>query len=248
MTAPIGVSVVVPVFNEVESLPILWGDLEAVLPTLGLAAEVIFVDDGSTDGGTEVLRDIVKRAPHTRLRRLARNSGLTAAFHAGFQVARGRVIVTMDSDLQTDPRDIATLLAHLDGFDAACGWRQRRRDPWLKRVSSRIANGVRDAVTGDTVHDSASSFRALRRECVPAIPPYHGMHRFVPTLLRLAGYRVIEVPVRHYPRRFGRSKYGVRNRARRTFEDLLAVRWMMARGLHYQMIEEDGGGPPVVDK
>lgn len=243
MSAAVEISVIVPVYNEVESLPVLWEELGAVLRAIETPSEVIFVDDGSTDGSTEILRDIVKRVPGTRLRRLATNTGLTAAFHAGFEAARGRILATLDSDLQNDPRDIATLLAHLEGADAAVGWRPRRHDPWLKRVSSRVANAVRNAVTGDRVRDSACSLRVMRRECAAAIPPFSGMHRFVPTLLRLAGFRVVEVPVHHRPRRFGRSKYGVRNRVWVAFEDLLAVRWMMRRRLAYEVAEESGTEP-----
>ncbi|MBI4610656.1 MAG: glycosyltransferase family 2 protein [Candidatus Rokubacteria bacterium] len=242
MRAAVELSVILPVYNEAESVPALWRELEEVLPTLAQSAEVIFVDDGSTDGSAEAIRAIVKQDPRARLVRLAANAGLTAAFHAGFEAAQGRTIVTMDSDLQSDPRDIARLLAHLGNYDAAVGWRQRRHDPWLKRVSSRIANAIRNAATAESVRDSACSLRAMRRECVDAIPPYNGMHRFVPTLLRMAGYRVVEVPVNHRPRRFGGSKYGIRNRAFRAFVDLLVVRWMMTRRLRYEVVEEDGAG------
>jgi glycosyltransferase involved in cell wall biosynthesis len=209
-----------------------------VLGRLGRTAEVIFVDDGSTDESAEIIRDFMTHDPRIRLIRFRANAGLTAAFDAGFRAARGRIVVTMDSDLQNDPGDIGPLVSHLERVDAAVGWRQVRHDSWLKRISSRIANGIRNAVTGDHVNDSACSLRAMRRECLAAIPAYNGMHRFVPTLLRTAGYRVREIPVRHRPRRFGRSKFGVRNRALRAFLDLLAVRWMMRRRLDYTILEE----------
>ncbi|MFQ5899178.1 MAG: glycosyltransferase family 2 protein [Candidatus Methylomirabilia bacterium] len=235
------ISVILPVYNEAESLPILWQELTAVLLALGQPTEIIFVDDGSTDGSADLIRALVERDRRVRLIRFSANAGLTAAFHAGFKAARGQTIVTLDSDLQSDPRDIATLLICLDSADAAIGWRQTRRDPWAKRLSSRVANAIRNAVTGDYVRDSACSLRALRRDCLEAIPPFDGIHRFIPTLLRMAGYRVVEVPVTHRPRRFGRSKYGIRNRAVRAFVDLLAVRWMMARRLRYEIAEEVGG-------
>jgi dolichol-phosphate mannosyltransferase len=146
-------------------------------------------------------------------------------------------VATLDSDLQNDPRDLVPLLAALDHADAAVGWRQQRNDPWSKRISSRIANAVRNGLTREEVHDSACSLRVMRRECLSAVPPYNGMHRFVPTLLRRAGYRVVEVPVHHRPRRFGRSKFGIRNRALRGFVDLLAVRWMLQRALRYRARE-----------
>jgi dolichol-phosphate mannosyltransferase len=231
-------TVVLPVYNEAESLPWLWSELKEVLPSLASSAEVIFVDDGSTDGSAEIVRRLAKDDPRIRLLRFEANAGLSAAFYAGFQAARGQVIATMDSDLQTDPREIATLLAHLDGVDAVVGWRQIRRDAWLKRISSRLANAIRRSVTGDPVHDSASSLRVMRRQCVSAVPPYAGMHRFVPTLLKVAGFRVAEVPVHHRPRRYGYSKFGVRNRAWRAFLDLLAVRWMMRRRLRYAIVEQ----------
>jgi glycosyltransferase involved in cell wall biosynthesis len=181
------------------------------------------------------------REPRARLVRLDANTGLTAAFDAGYAASRGRIVVTLDADLQNDPRDIPRLLEALEDADAAVGWRRARHDSWLKRVSSRIGNGVRNRISGDHVRDSACSLRAMRRECLGALPPYNGLHRFVPTLLRTAGFRVVEVPVQHRPRRFGRSKYGVRNRAARGLVDLLAVTWMMRRALHYQAREIEAG-------
>ncbi len=238
MTSGPDLSIVLPVFNEAESLPILWEELVPVVKTLGLAVELIFVDDGSTDGGADFVRVIMATDPRVRLIRFAANSGLSAAFAAGLRAARGTVVVTMDSDLQSDPAEIPGLLAHLDRWDAACGWRRARRDPWLKRVSSRIANGVRAAVLGDRIRDSACSLRAMHRRCIGSLDPFQGFHRFIPGLLRQAGYRVIEVPVHHRPRRFGTSHYGVRNRAWRGVVDLLGVRWMQSRRLRYETVED----------
>lgn len=237
MSAPVDLSVIVPVLNEVENIPLFWDELDAALGQLGLAAEVIFVDDGSTDGSADAIRTVMTRDPRVRMLSFNTNAGLSAAFHAGYEAALGRVVATIDADLQDDPREFQALLAALEGADAAVGWRRERHDPWPKRISSRIANVIRDWLTGDFVKDSACSLRAMRRECLHAIPPYSGMHRFVPTLLRIAGYRVVEVPVRHRPRRFGRSKFGVRNRALQAFVDLLVVRWMIRRALHCQVEE-----------
>ena len=248
--APPELSVVLPVYNEVDSLAVLWSELAPVLDALGHPAEVIFVDDGSTDGSAAALRRIRDGDPRVRLVRLAANRGLSAAFAAGLAHARGRIVVTMDADLQSDPADIPALLASLGGADAACGWRRVRRDPWLKRISSRIANGVRTWVLGDDVRDSACSLRAMRRECLGALHPFHGFHRFIPTLLLQSGYRIVEVPVNHRPRRFGTSHYGVRNRAWRALVDLLGVRWLRSRQLRYEAAEEgrptpaSRGGPP----
>jgi dolichol-phosphate mannosyltransferase len=236
-------SVVIPLFNEEESLPPLWAELRPVLERLELAFEVVFVDDGSVDRSAEVVRGFRDADPRVRLVRLKTNSGETAATDAGFKAARGRRVVVMDADLQNDPRDIPTLLAHLDGWDAATGWRVTRADGdnVVRRVSSRIANAVRNRLTDETVRDSGCTFRAFRRECLRELVLYRGLHRFIPTLLKMRGYRVIEVPVRHRPRRFGRSKYGVLNRAAVVFADLLAIRWMNARFLRYEVVEDVGG-------
>jgi dolichol-phosphate mannosyltransferase len=226
-------SVILPVFNEAESLPILWQELSAVLGANWTDVEVIFVDDASTDGSGEWLRDLVRKDARARYVRLARHAGLTAALDAGYRRARAPILVTLDSDLQSNPADIPALVAALSGADAAVGSRVRRGDPLVKRWSSKIANGVRNAITREHVRDSACTLRAIRRECRPALLPYDGLHRFVPTLLRMAGHRVVEVPVVHRPRRFGTSKFGIRRRAVRGFRDLLVIRWMQLRALRY---------------
>jgi dolichol-phosphate mannosyltransferase len=234
-------SIVLPVFNEAQSLPVLWEELQAVLKTVEKSAEVIVVDDGSTDSSVEFVRLAQATDARVRLIRLAQNRGLSSALAAGLRAVRGRIVVTLDSDLQSDPQDIPLLLAELDRWDAACGWRRDRRDPWLKRLSSRIANRVRAAVLADQVRDSACSLRAMHRRCVESLPFFDGFHRFVPALLRQAGYRVIVIPVHHRPRRFGISHYGVRNRAWRGVVDLFGVRWLQARRLHYEAREEPPG-------
>jgi glycosyltransferase involved in cell wall biosynthesis len=236
-------SIVVPVFDEEESLPLLWTELREVLDRLGLAFEVVFVDDGSRDLSAEIIRGFREADPRVRLVRLKENRGETAATDAGFKAARGQRIVVMDADLQNDPRDIPTLLSHLDHWDAATGWRVQRAqgDGLVRRVSSRIANQFRNWVSDESIHDSGCTFRAFRRECLRGLVLYRGFHRFIPTLLKMRGYRVIEVPVSHRPRRFGRSKYGVLNRAAVAFADLLAIRWMKARLLRYEVVEDVGG-------
>jgi dolichol-phosphate mannosyltransferase len=236
------VSVVIPVYDEEESLPLLWPELRGVLETSAVTFEVIFVDDGSRDRSPEIIREFVEADRRVRLLRLKANAGETAATDAGFKAARGRLVVVMDADLQNDPNDIPGLLSHLDRWDAATGWRVKRDDPVIRRISSRIANRVRNALSAETVQDSGCTFRAFRRECLRDLVLYRGFHRFLPTLLRLRGYRVIEVPVNHRPRRFGRSKYGIGNRALVGFQDLLVVRWMKDRTLHYDVAEDVGGG------
>ena len=231
-------SIVVPVHNEVESLPILWKELRDVLPALD-RPEVVFVDDGSTDGSESVIRGIVDSDERVYMVRLAEREGLSAAFDAGYHVARGELIVTLDADLQSDPHDIPRLLAARRDADAAVGWRQRRHDSVAKLVQSRIANAVRRRVLGDPFHDSACSLRVMSRACLAALPPYDGMHRFVPILLSMSGFRVVEVPLTHRPRRFGRSKFGLRNRAWRAFVDMLVVRWMRRRRLARHVSEPE---------
>jgi glycosyltransferase involved in cell wall biosynthesis len=236
-------SVVIPVFNEEDNLDPLWQELRPVLDRLGLAFEVVFVDDGSRDRSAEIIRGFRERDARVRLVRLKANAGETAANEAGFKVARGRWVVTMDADLQNDPADIPTLLSHLDRWDAVTGWRVDRAagDSIVRRVSSRIANGIRNRLSDESVQDSGCTFRAFRRECLRELTLYRGFHRFIPTLLRMRGYRVLEIPVNHRRRRFGESKYGVMNRAFVAFADLLAVRWMKSRLLRYEIAEDLGG-------
>jgi glycosyltransferase involved in cell wall biosynthesis len=236
-------SVVVPVYNEEENLEPLWQELAPVLESLGVAFEAIFVDDGSRDRSAEIIRGLREADPRVRLVRLKANAGETAANDAGFKAARGRWVVTMDADLQNDPRDIPGLLAHLDEWDAVTGWRVNRGagDSAVRRISSRVANRVRNALSAETIQDSGCTFRAFRRECLRGLVLYRGFHRFIPTLLRMRGYRVLEVPVNHRARRFGRSKYGILNRAFVAFADLLVVRWMKNRLLRYEIAEDLGG-------
>jgi glycosyltransferase involved in cell wall biosynthesis len=236
-------SVVIPVYNEEENLPPLWAELRAVLEGLHLSFEVVFVDDGSRDRSAEIVRAFREADPRARLVRLKANAGETAATDAGFKAAAGRHVVTMDADLQNDPADLPALLAALDTWDAATGWRVDRGagDTWVRRLSSRVANLIRNAISDETIHDSGCTYRAFRRECLRDLVLYRGFHRFIPTLLRMRGFRVIEVPVRNRPRRFGRSKYGIMNRAFVAFADLLVVRWMKSRLLRYEVAEDLGG-------
>jgi glycosyltransferase involved in cell wall biosynthesis len=242
------VSVVVPVYNEEESLEPLWAELRPVLEGLGQTFEVVFVDDGSHDRSAEIIRGFRERDARVRLVRLKANTGESAALDAGFKAARGQRVVSMDADLQNDPADIPRLLADLGRWDAVTGWRVNRAvgDSWIRCASSRIANRIRNRLSHESIQDSACTFRAFRRECLRSLVLYRGSHRFIPTLLRMRGYRVLEIPVNHRPRRFGQSKYGIGNRAVVAFVDLLAVRWMKSRQLRYE-VTEDLGGDPVRD-
>jgi glycosyltransferase involved in cell wall biosynthesis len=239
----VDLSVVIPVYNEEESLPHLWPELRAVLEPLGLRFEVVFVDDGSRDRSAELIRTFREGDPRARLVRLKVNAGETAATDAGFKASRGTWVVTMDADLQNDPHDIPMLISYLDRWDAVTGWRVKRDqgDSVSRRIPSRIANRVRNRLSDETIQDSGCTFRAFRRECLRGLVLYRGFHRFVPTLLRMRGHRVLEVPVNHRPRRFGRSKYGVLNRVLVATADLLVVRWMKRRWLRYEVAEDLGG-------
>lgn len=224
------VSVVVPVFNEEENLPILQSELRAALGELN--HEIIFVDDGSTDGSA----DKIERAPNVRILRFEKNTGQSAALYAGIKAARGRTIVMIDSDLQNDPADIPRLLAEVTGgADLVCGYRAKRKDKLGKRLTSRIANFVRSRFTKDYVRDTGCTLKAMRRECADALVPFKGMHRFIPALVRGAGYRLIEIPVNHRPRRFGQTKYGFGSRAWRATMDMFGVRWLLSRRLNYKI-------------
>jgi len=233
----VDISVVVPVYNEEENLPILIPQLSKVLDPLAKSYEMIFVDDGSTDASRRILKEMASADSKIRVLGLKENCGETAAGAAGLKEARGDIVITIDADLQNDPRDIPRMLKYLKEYDMVTGWREKREDSWVKRVTSRIANRIRNRLSGETIQDSGCTFRAYRRECLQDLKLYKGMHRFMPTLVRMEGYRVIEIPIAHHPRRFGVSKYTTWNRMWRAFVDLLAVRWMKSRHIRYEIEE-----------
>lgn len=232
-----GISVTIPLHNEEANLEPLRERLLRVLEPIGLPFEIILVDDGSTDGSAEVLRRFSAGDPRIRVIRLAVRSGQSAALDAGFRAVRYGLVVTMDADLQNDPEDIPALLAAVAEADVACGVRVKRHDNWVRKASSRIANRTRDWITGDRITDTGCSLKAYRTPYLRRLKMYTGMHRFLPTLLRLEGARVVEVPVRHHPRAAGRSKYGIGNRMFVGLRDCFAVRWMRDRHLHYRIEE-----------
>lgn len=227
----VDVSVVIPLLNEAENLESLHAQLDAALSGIYRTYEIIFVDDGSTDGSFEILQEIAARDPHVRVIQLRRNFGQTPAFSAGFDQARGEVIVTMDADLQNDPADIPMLLDKMDeGYDIVSGWRVRRQDQYLKRrLPSKIANALISYMTGVKLHDYGCSLKAYRREVVTNLHLYGEMHRFIPALASWMGVRVAEVPVNHRARRFGRSKYGL-SRVTRVILDLITVKFLLNYG------------------
>ena len=223
-------SVVIPVFNEEDNLEPLLKELEGVLAGLGRSYEVLCIDDCSTDRSLEVLKQLKATRPWLRILRHGVNSGESAAEATGFEHANGDIIITMDADQQNDPHDIPALLDSLkDDIVAVCGVRRKREDDWVKRLSSRTANVFRNWATGDRISDAGCTFRALRRQALREVLVFNGMHRFLPTMLRLQGYKVVEILVNHRPRVKGLSRYGVGNRVWRGMEDCFAMRWYRRR-------------------
>lgn len=226
-TAPVQISVLIPVFNEVENVAPLAAALLPALERLERSFEVVFINDGSTDGTERALKDLARADPRVRVINFRRNVGQTAAMMAGIDHARGAVIVPMDGDLQNDPEDIGPLVAKLDeGYDVVSGWRRDRQDAFARRtLPSRIANKLISAISGVHLNDYGCTLKAYRREMLQGFRLYGEMHRFVPIYARWQGARLTEMPVRHHPRRFGRSKYGL-ERIVKVLLDLLLVKFL----------------------
>ena len=233
------ISICVPVFNEAENIPLLHEAIVQVIDPAGISAEIILVDDGSTDASWREIEKLVDGDARVRGIKFKANRGETAASDAGLRAARGRFVMTMDADLQNDPKDIPKFLEALDrGFDCVCGTRvatRGRGDNFIRVASSRIANWVRNKLSNEQISDAGCTYRAFRRECVEKLKLYRGLHRFIPTLLKMEGFTVTEIPVRSNPRLHGQSKYGVWNRLFKSFHDLLAIRWMKSRMLGYEI-------------
>jgi len=232
-------SIVIPVYNERDNLVPLEEKLEEELSKLELSYEIILVDDGSVDGSPHIINAIKKHNPHLKLIRFGKNHGQSAAFAAGFKAATGKVFITLDADMQNNPADIPLLLEKMKDFDVVCGWRFKRNDPWIKRVSSKIGNAVRNYLSQEEIADTGCSLKAFRCECFDNIKLFKGMHRFFPTLMKMEGFRVTQVKVSHHPRLHGVSKYNIRNRLFSSLHDLMAIRWMKKRQINYDIIEEE---------
>jgi dolichol-phosphate mannosyltransferase len=232
-------SVVAPAYNEADNLPRLIQEIVSALAPVEQEWEIIIVNDASTDDTIPALREMKKRYSRLRVLSLACRSGQTAALEAGLRHARGSFIALLDADLQNDPADILRLLDTLSSqpCDLVNGWRASRRDPWLRLISTRVANRVRNWMTQEQIHDSACGLKVFRRECVDRLKLFNGMHRFLPTLVKMEGYRVVERPVNHRPRVAGKAKYGVLNRIFKALRDCFAVRWMQQRVLRYECQE-----------
>lgn len=235
----IHLSVIAPAYNEADNLPQLLAEITDVLGHLGQRWEVLLVNDGSTDETLQILRDLMGRYDQLRVLSLRQRSGKDAALDAGFRNVRGQFVAVIDADLQNDPADIPRMLELLTSgeYDMVNGWRKDRRDNWLRLLSSRISNAVRRRLTGDPIHDAACGLKLFRRECIEKLRLFTGLQRFMVELVRMEGYRVIEVPVNHRPRTAGKAKYGLWNRVFCALRDAFAVRWMQRRMVRYEYDE-----------
>jgi len=239
MTTP-ELSVVVPCHNEAENLRPLLSAIHAALDPLALNYEVVITDDFSSDGSWRVLQELATTGPRLRAQRFKFNCGGVGRELGRMQIARGRYIATLDADLQNDPKDLPAMMKGLREFDCVCGTRVASRgegDSWLRIASSRIANWVRNKLSGENISDAGCTYRVFKRECISRVKFFNGAHRFLPMLIKLEGFTVTEVPVSNNPRHAGKSHYGVWNRLFRSFRDLLAVRWMKSRRLRYEIAE-----------
>jgi dolichol-phosphate mannosyltransferase len=236
------ISIIIPVYNEAASLPQLQVELFSVMRDYD--HEIVFVDDGSNDDSAKQ----IQRSPRIRLLQFVKNCGQSAAIYAGLAMARGRVLVLLDGDLQNDPNDIPRLLEEIEkGADLVCGYRAKRQDTWFKKFQSTIANRIRSRFTRDGIRDTGCTLKAMRRECREALIPFYGMHRFLPALIKGMGYKLVEIPVNHRPRRHGASKYTFGNRALRATIDMFGVRWLLSRQIKIRLkeseLEESRGEP-----
>lgn len=231
------ISYVIPVFNEEDNLAKFFAELRSVAESLIVPYEILFVDDGSTERSPEVIRQLANGFSEVRVLALSSNCGQSAALYAGFQQAAGDVIVTLDADLQNDPTDLAQLLAHFGEYQMVNGWRADRQDTRSKKIGSRIGNLVRNFLTWEHIHDTGCSLKVMDAEMVKRIKMFRGLHRFLPTLMRLEGARVIEVKVGHRPRYAGVSKYTNLRRGIEGLYDVIAVRWMIRRHLPIEFRE-----------
>jgi dolichol-phosphate mannosyltransferase len=234
------ISLVVPCYDEEDNVNVLVEECFGVLRSMGGSFEMIVVDDGSKDATLERLQAARAGRPELRIIRMKRNTGQSGALAAGFKAARGDIVATVDGDLQNDPADLPRLVEVLEtgGHDVVSGWRRKRRDSFLRRISTRVANGVRGAFLRDGMRDSASSMKVYRRAVVQDLPVFHGMHRFFPAIAKARGFKIVEVPVNHRPRTRGTAKYGLWNRVFRATIDMFGVAWLRSRALRIDATEE----------
>lgn len=231
-------SVVIPLKDEEGNIRDLIEELDPVMKSLDSSWELICVDDGSEDGTLSLLKDLAQHKTYMRIISFDKNYGQSSAFDAGFKAARGEYVITLDGDRQNDPVDIPKLVEAVCDCDLVCGTRKRRKDSWLKKLTSKIANGVRSRVCKDGIEDTGCSLKIYRTKCLRNIKMFHGMHRFLPALFQIEGYSVKQVPVNHRERSKGKTKYNFFNRSFNTISDMLAVRWMRKRNLNYKINKE----------
>ena len=231
-------SVVIPIHNEEENIQELVSEIEPALESLGQPWELICVDDGSTDRSLLILQELCKSKPYLRILSFKRNYGQSSAFAAGFEYAHGAFVITLDGDGQNDPSDIPQLAGAIGDYDMVVGWRVHRRDPWNKRIISKLSNWVRSRVCKDEMHDTGCSLKIYRKDSLKKIKMYKGMHRFLPALFRMEGLRVREIPVKHRERKHGVTKYHFLNRSIGPILDMFMVRWMLGRTLRHEVREE----------
>lgn len=231
-------SVVIPVKNEEENIEDLILELEPVMQTLQKSWELLFINDGSHDNTLNILKQQQEKRNYIKILSFKKNYGQSSAFDAGYKAARGEFVITLDGDRQNDPADIPKLLSHISDYDLICGWRINRKDTVFKRLISRYANRIRNWFCQDGMHDTGCSLKIYRTVCLKKIKMYHGMHRFLPALFKIEGFRVKEIPVNHRPRLKGKSNYNIFNRSFNTVFDLFAVNWMKKRQLKYQFVRE----------
>ena len=232
------ISVIAPIYNEKENIELLVEKIKTTLKDRFTSYEIILVDDGSTDGSSELIEKIASNDPHIKDYHFTKNNGQTAALSVGFKYCTGDIVVTMDSDLQTDPEDIYLMLPYLDKYDMVNGKRTTREDGFKRKISSLIGNGVRNFITKDNTKDTGCPLKLFKKDVVKSFYLFEGMHRFLPTLAKINGFSVIEVPVRHFDRMYGKSKYGIRNRLWKGLKDVFAVRWMSKRKINYELKKE----------
>ena len=234
------VSIVIPVYNEEENLPRLFTEIARAMRPHPRSWEVVFVDDGSSDRSLAMLKGLAQDNPEVRYLAFTTNRGQSAAFCAGFDHAAHPIVVTLDADLQNDPADIPAMLTLFDqGFDMAIGWRRKRQDSLSKRIASKIGNAIRNRLTRESVRDTGCSLKVMRRDMLLKIPRFKGMHRYLPTLMKLEGARVAEAPVNHRERHSGVSKYSNWQRALVGVRDLMGVRWLQDRHFGYEIREKN---------
>lgn len=232
-------SVVIPLKNEEDNVADLINELEPIMMGLNEPWELICINDGSTDNTLKVLQNFLNEKNYLKIVNFTKNYGQSSAFDAGFKTAKGEFVITLDGDRQNDPSDIPKLIGCMNSADLACGHRVNRKDPISKKITSRLANLVRSFLCEDGVHDTGCSLKVYRSNCLKKIKMFNGMHRFLPALFKMEGFKITEVPVNHRERTKGVTKYNFLNRSFNTISDMLAVRWMKKRILNYTILGDE---------